>query len=428
MEQHQPEKGATAVLVAAMLFFLMGAAALAVDVSDFYQDARTAQTTADLACLAGVAELPDDPNLAINTAAVYAQRNWPGMSGATLTISGNQGTLVDGNGNAVLFEAGYDGDDEKMRVAVTEISGTSFGRVLGAESVTIGQEAFCRKAVEISAGGGMLPFIAITGGWTGPLQIAPPCGPNSGNCGQLVVPRDDVNGVGPTLINNIASGIDRLLVPSLGPASNAVNCASVSAGEECSIGLSDPGVSASHAGNGFFDRLDNDPGATCTFSYRGGTLNCDTPGQVLGGTWTALRTAFPTKPGWWDERLLGTYNATNTNLHYWYDGVVAKCDSPRLGGVPIVSENLNWNLGDPHEGWPNGKKDVKVVGLLDVIIEDPNAANDFQGNRNLQYASASVVWYGPNAVCADGSPIGVLNGVPPGRTAEDVVRLVNDTN
>ena len=48
------ERGATALIVAGALFFIFGAATLAVDASSLYQDATTDQTTADLACLAGV--------------------------------------------------------------------------------------------------------------------------------------------------------------------------------------------------------------------------------------------------------------------------------------------------------------------------------------------------------------------------------------
>jgi Flp pilus assembly protein TadG len=52
------ERGATAILVAGALVFLFGAAALAVDTSIFYGDARNDQKTADLSCLAGVMRTP----------------------------------------------------------------------------------------------------------------------------------------------------------------------------------------------------------------------------------------------------------------------------------------------------------------------------------------------------------------------------------
>ena len=325
-----------------------------------------------------------------------------------------------------------------MAVTVSEIGETQFGTVIGFDSVTVTQRAVCEGAVTVS-GGGTLPFGAITGGWTGPLQISPPCGPTNGNCGALYIERDDSIGSAQTMINNIARGSDRLLQkhhgdetdPDIGTpayfnstgASQAVDCSTVTAGTACNIVSTDTGVSAAHLGEGFFDRLDADPGASCTFSYKGGTLNCDTPTDVLGASWTPLLTQFPSRPAFWVEAVYGTYDAVNTNRHYWYDGVVAKCDSPRRGGVPVVTSDLDWKIGSAHTGWPAGKKDMKVVGMLDVIVEQPYSSADFKGNKNLKTATASVIWYGPNATCVDGTPVGVLNGVPPG-TGEITVKLI----
>lgn len=421
MNSESRERGATALIVAGALLFLFGAATLAVDASSFYQDATTDQTTADLACLAGVKELPDAA-AAISATAEITQLNWPEKTLGAPLISGSVGTMADGNGNSVIIDAAYGGASDRMSVTVSELAETEFGSVVGFDSVNVVQTAVC-EATTTASGGGTLPFGAITGGWTGPLQISPPCGPASGNCGALYIERDDTSGAGNTLIKNISDGSDRDLTAWLGSIAGSSNCSSVSAGDSCSILETDTGVSAAHLGNGFFDRLDGDPGASCTFSYKGGTLNCDTPTNILGATWTPLMTAFPSTPTWWDVQLYGTYNATNTDRHYWHDGVIAKCDSPRLGGVPIVTSNMDWDLGDAHTGWPSGKKDMKIVGMLDVIIEEPYDSGDFFGNKNLQTASASVVWYGPNAVCADGSAIGILNGVPAGGS-DTTVKLI----
>lgn len=412
------ERGAAAVLVASALVFLFGAAALAIDVSGFYGDARTDQTTADLSCLAGVVESTDAARIAM--AAEFTKQNWSTMAGQTVSVVGSTGFISDGT-SQVVFEPSYLGDADKMRVRVLEVAETSFAAVLGADSVNVLQEAVC-EASDTGAGG-TLPFGAITGGWTGPLQINPPCGPSNGNCGALYIARDDANGSGPTIIANIARGSDRRLQAWFGNGSGSVECDAVSSGDICHVVETDTGVSASHLGEGFFQRLDGDPGASCTFTYKGGTLNCDTPTQVLGASWTPLMAAFPSAPAWWDTRLYGTYDVTNTNRHYWYDGVVAKCDSPRLAGIPIVTEDLDWDLGDAHTAWPSGNKDMKIVGLLDVIVEEPYDAGDFSGNKNLKTAAAGVIWFGPNATCADGSPIGVLNGVPAG-TSEIEVKLI----
>jgi hypothetical protein len=113
--------------------------------------------------------------------------------------------------------------------------------------------------------------------------------------------------------------------------------------------------------------------------------------------------------------------------HVYYDGVVAKCDSPRLTQVPIVVENNDWNIGDPNSGtWPNGSKEMKIIGFLDVILKDPNDNSDFQGSGTAKRISADIVWFGPNAICSDGSPVGVLNGII--GKGENRVFLVDDTN
>jgi hypothetical protein len=180
-------------------------------------------------------------------------------------------------------------------------------------------------------------------------------------------------------------------------------------------------------GKGLIERFKNDPGATCTFNYGGNLLNCDSPTQIMGAASTPLFAAFGSQPSWWETSLYGPWNATNTMEHVYYDGVVAKCDSPRLTQVPIVVENNNWNIGDPNAGtWPNGSKEMKIIGFLDVILKDPNDNSDFQGSGTAKRISADIVWFGPNAICSDGSPVGVLNGII--GKGENRVFLVDDTN
>jgi Flp pilus assembly protein TadG len=403
------ERGATAVFVAISLAFLMAAAALAVDASGFFQTARADQTIADLSCLAGVHELPGDPSAAIDEAAAVAELNWPAMSAATLTVAGSNAVLADGAGNMVTFEAGANGDPEVLQVTVTERAPAYFGRAVGVASTDITQTATCQVEVT-SSGGGALPFGILPGGFAGGLFGPNPCGSNSGNCGSLFVARSDVNGTGPTLIKNIGEGADRVLQPWLGPLSGSSrNCDAVGSGEVCHVISTDTGVSAAHIGQGYVNRLRDDPGADCTLSVGGATLNCDTQAQILGAAPTPLSTVFGAAPVWWVPSLYGAW-PPSPSVHFYYDGVIAKCDSPRLATVPIVSSNLNWTIGDPNPGWPNGKKDMKIVGMVDVIIVDPNDAGDFLGSGNLKASSAIVMWYGPNARCATGGAYGLLNG------------------
>ncbi len=175
------ERGATMVIVAASLIALFGFAALAVDGSGFYQTARVDQTTADLSCLAGVAELPDTSQ-AIDTAVAYTKANWPEMNSASLSVSGDTGTLSDGQGNTVTYEVNHGGDPDVMYVAVTDRDPTTFGKVVGVTSVDIRQEAACRQDTKLG-GPGALPLGALAGTFSGDLFD---CSAKvTGNCGAL---------------------------------------------------------------------------------------------------------------------------------------------------------------------------------------------------------------------------------------------------
>ena len=97
------EQGFSAVWVAITLLFVLASAALAVDVSGFYETARTDQTTADLACLAGVPHLPGAGATARSAAAENVQRNFPSLAAVTATTSGSILTLSDGAGNTAVI-------------------------------------------------------------------------------------------------------------------------------------------------------------------------------------------------------------------------------------------------------------------------------------------------------------------------------------
>ncbi len=406
------EAGMAAVWLALVLLFLVGAVALAADSSGFFRVARVDQTTADLACLAGAQSLPDSTD-ALDHAVANAKTNFPRVAAATPVITANQAVLTVG-GNVVTINTNWGGDAEKMRVHVRSAEARTFSRIWGSADVPVTQEAIC-TATPGRIGGGTLPFAAGTLGYMGGLQNCADKVLNPGNCGQILVPHDGISGNNNIIEENIAVGLDRLLEPWYGPpGSGYAACTSVGSGGTCHQVETDPGTGGK-IGLGFQRRLSNTSGSTCTFSYNSRTLDCDTPLQILGAAPTPLMTAFPTKPAWWEVSLHGAYNAANTTNHYWYNQTVAKCDSPRIGAIPIATGNLNWNVGDVFSGW-NGRKDVKVVGTYEVIVVEPNDPGDWQGaaGNNLKNANGYVMWYGPNAVCSDGRPIGQLNGVPPG--------------
>lgn len=416
--------GFSAIWVAMVALFLVGAAALTLDTSGAFNVAQTDQNTADLSCLAGVREIPSDPVGGINLAITYAVDNWPEMTGHSPSISGTTGAYSDGAGNEVFVDAAYGGDDSKMYVRVTEIGTSYFGGVMGQDGITVVQDAWCR-ANHRSSGTGV-PFGAPLGGFVGGVFGPNPCGSNSGNCGSLWIERDDVTGTKETLVNNIAKGPDRDLDHWLGNASGSSSCYSVSAGDTCHRTETDTGVSASHIGEGFIERLKDDPGATCEVLVRGNLINCDTPDDILGGPADTLTTAFPTQPSWWEPSLYGDYS-TNAPSHFYYDGVIAKCDSPRLARMPIVTDDLDWNIGDADTDWPNGKKEVKFVGFYWVIIKNPNDPGDFKGNGNLKKADGDVIWFGPNVEC-QGSGSTTYPFDPNNPITRSDVFLVDDIN
>jgi len=178
-------------------------------------------------------------------------------------------------------------------------------------------------------------------------------------------------------------------------------------------------------------RLENDPGADplLEFDVQGRTLNGDTPSVILGSAATPLGSSAP--PGW-DPLIHGDFATTEKSRHFSFDGAIAKCDSPRLGFIPIVASgdpgrwDLDWNKGDPYPAFPSGAQPAKVVGFYWVIIRAPDRLSDWNGNGNgnLRTSSIDILWFGPNATCADGSEFDPnIPGLP-----TKSVRLVNETS
>lgn len=398
-----PERGATLPLVAAALFLLAVAAAWAVDVSAFYAGLRTDQTVADLACLAAAAELPEAGE-AIRQASAYTQANWPSMRSASLTLAGDQGVLAGPAGRAV-YTAGVDGDPELFQVVVTSDRAAGFGGVAGVDSVTLTQTATC-SGRSPSQTRRVIPFGAPVGGFDGGLFAPHPCGGGAGNCGALFI-----SGEGRSdFVRDTADGAPVAVTPN--PVGTPTSdCRTVGAGEQCDLVGSRTGVAASAVGDALLALLDG-PVHECRSWVRGGdSYNCDSSAQVLGGSPEPLMSRFTSRPAWWDTSLYGGYDTANTTNHFYWDQPIAHCDSPRLVAIPIVTADLAWKLGNAPSGWPSGRKDMKVVGMLDVIIQQPFSDADFTGSGNLKRATAAVIWFGPEATCVGGgAAYGVLNG------------------
>ena len=106
------DRGFSAIWTAITAFLLVGVAALAVDVSGFYREATFEQSAADMTCLAGVRDLPQSPDDALDHAVAIAQQNWSQMAAVPASIDAvaKTATLNDGNGSSVTIVAGYGGD------------------------------------------------------------------------------------------------------------------------------------------------------------------------------------------------------------------------------------------------------------------------------------------------------------------------------
>lgn len=395
------ERGAAALMVAGALGFLFGMAALAVDTSDFYQTARVGQTTADLACLAGVSELPDD-SAAIDMAVKYTKANWAHMSSAAFTSTGpHAGTLTDGNGNLVTYETNYSGDPDAMRVAVTERAPTTFGRVLGTESVDVAQEAACQRHLKLG-GPGALPMGALPGTFSGDLFDC--AAKITGNCGAL-----DAGSGADDWANAIGEGWDQQLQKHHGnqadvdsDTGNAVIDCPTSG--PCSAIDTEAGNMVGKFRSGTTDRL-SVPGI-CTAP---GPFNCDSMSDIFGSAPVQLEDAFGSEPAWWEASIYGPFaDATALGNHYYFAGDIPHCDSPRLARVPIVVHDLDWDIDDPATTWPPGKKALKVIGFYTVYIREPDTLAEV-GSGPYQ---ADIVFIGAGSTC-DGEPFDLYNSAIP---------------
>ncbi len=417
---HRDEGGIAAVWTAVILLFLIGATALAVDTSEFFQQARSQQRAVDLACLAGVAELPGDPVMAVEKAADFARPNQRGLHtitpGTPTTRVGNVATWIT---SSFVLEvetpAVYNGvpDPNVMRVSLSQDAPARFGKVLGATSAAIRQEAFCLVS-QASGGPGLLPMGALPDGFSGDLFDC--AAKVTGNCGALA----PFGTGGSTFRDAVGTGLDGEFekhhgngaLPDPDTGHIVIPCPEPG---PCNATKTETGNMVGPFNQGMDDRLANVAGATCV---ENGNFNCDTLAQVIGSSPQTLAVAFPAgAPTWWETSLYGSFDTYKSNQFYW-NGDIDKCDSARLATVPIVVWNDNWDIGDPRLTWPNGRKQMKIVGFYTVYIREPNTAAELYGN-GLSLTVADVLWFGPDATC-DGVPFSPF-GSPPVTTGVKLV-------
>lgn len=371
------ERGAALVIVALSMFMLMAVATLAIDGGIVQTDRRQAQNVADNSSLAAawaICEGRDPTAAALTTASANGFDN----NGATNTVS--------------VADLG----DGRARVEITFSRDAEFGQAIGTERLEVGASATA-SCTTYAGGAGAIPFGSPPSGFNGGLQKENPCGENSGNCGRLYALRLDGYGeVGIDTINNIAYGTDRLLIPWK-TGDSYINC-SLTTSVECNVLPSNTGVSAAHLGQGFRLRFLEPTGATSTFTFQGLEYNGDSLAEVLGPDATSTPLFAAGKPPEWDEGIHGPWSQAAVQNHFWISGTIEKCDSPRLASIVIVTDDMNYDPafyvpGNPYpDPWPNGSKNMKVLGHYYIYIADPDNGNDFIGSGNLKTASSHVLW------------------------------------
>ncbi|MFN2487451.1 MAG: hypothetical protein ABR609_12740, partial [Acidimicrobiia bacterium] len=125
------------------------------------------------------------------------------------------------------------------------------------------------------------------------------------------------------------------------------------------------------------NRLSDIAGADCV---QGGDFNCDSIAQVIGASPGTLNSAFgAAAPSWWIPSIYGPYAGVSNQ--YYYNGDIEICDSPRLATIPLMVYNNNWDIGDLGGTWPNGKKQMKIIGFYTIYFREPNDRSDV-GNGN----------------------------------------------
>jgi hypothetical protein len=411
------DEGMVAIWGAITFLFLVGAVAFAADTSNFFQSARVDQTTADLACLAGAQELPGSSSAALTIASENVKANFPRVATATPVMTSNQATLTLG-GNVVVINTSWGGDAKKMRVEVTSSEPRTFSRIWGSSNVPVRQQAIC-VSLPAAGGPGSMPLYALAGSWNGDLH---PCVISS-DCGAL----DSGSGAN-DLGDAVANGLSGPLEKHHGNW-NVADVQSGRVGTKCSVSntvVASPCNSlqiqdGQHVGkirSGIRERMSRQVEGYCPDP----NFNCDTMGQVIHGTQfpppvqTLFQALGATQPSWWIPGLYGSY-ASVMNSQYYYEGDIAKCDSPRLATVPIMNYSglgngnnkgipNNWDIGGPAGAWQQGKHWRKIIGFYTVYIERP--MTDAEVDNFLQ---TRVMWFGQDTTC-DGQPV-QFAGSPP---------------
>lgn len=394
------EEGTYATLFAFVILTMFGFSALAVDLSDSFEDAREQQTYADLACLAGVRHLPQDPDTASQKARENLGQNIAGeWSGDEL------------GGYEIAVITPHDDDATKMRVEVANSTPTTFGRFLGVDDVRVVQAATCG----VFTMGGSLPFGTMPGHFGGTLQNSPPCGGDEGNCWQLEIPRSDVGGgVGNPQAKwfhlNVAWDTDRSLIPW--SSDNSISCTTDT--PECNVVEAKQGITKGQLSDAVslkrnIPEVGGDVPGRLHVGDGWGWDTYETPTKRYVEDKTPMDLLFDTEPAdppdSWDEDLYGPWDDFTFVTQINTDN----CEHPRFGNVPILRHHPS---GDA--SWPAGNSGhMRVIGHRWAYLYHPGGPDHHDsGSDHIETVKAEQLWFGDETYC--GSANGPVMDYQPG--------------
>jgi Putative Flp pilus-assembly TadE/G-like len=139
------ERGQMLIMAVLGMAVLLGSMAMAIDVGLFFQDRRHFQNSADAMALAGVAELPHNPSVAVQKA-----QDWGAINGVEPGEIKTIEVRTTGYPNDTLF------------VEVEGDFGWIFGRVLGMDTSRVGAKAAARVGTLVQ-GHSMMPWALLQG-------------------------------------------------------------------------------------------------------------------------------------------------------------------------------------------------------------------------------------------------------------------------
>lgn len=135
------QSGQVAIITGLAAVVLIASAAIAVDIGRLFEERRSLQKAADLAVLAGVQELPSDPNSATSKVLEYLSRNHP-----------------DAQADSIVVSSTYMPNDTIELVDSNPETGLFFARIFGINSSAVRARAKAMVASPSAYSHGVMPF------------------------------------------------------------------------------------------------------------------------------------------------------------------------------------------------------------------------------------------------------------------------------